>query len=55
MDECFICGTRVYEDDEFFEKNGRVLCDDCVKDLISQELLYFLDCTDVKDFFDLLL
>ena len=55
VDECFICGTRVYEDDEFFEKNGRVLCDDCVKDLISQELLDFLDCTDVKDFFDLLL
>ncbi len=53
--ECFMCGVRIYEDDEFFKKNGKVLCKDCAEELISQELLDFLDCTDVTEFFDMLL
>ena len=53
--ECEICSTRLYDGDVPFEKNGKFLCQDCASDLISQDLLDFLDCADIKDFFDMLL
>ena len=53
--ECEICGARIYEGDEYFRKNGKALCEDCAEELISQELLDFLGCADIKDFFDMLL
>jgi hypothetical protein len=53
--ECEICSSRIYADDVQFEKNGKFLCQDCAEELISLELLGFLDLTDIKDFFDVLL
>ena len=53
--ECEICASRVYEDDGHFIRNGKILCQDCAKELISPELLEFLDCAEIKDFFDMLL
>lgn len=53
--ECEICSARVYDDDGHFVKNGKILCQDCAEELISPELLEFLDCADIKDFFDMLL
>lgn len=55
LGECEICAARVYDDDGHCVKNGKILCRDCAEELISQELLDFLDCNDIKDFFDMLL
>ena len=55
LGECDICSARVYEDDGHFEKNGKLLCEDCANELISPELLDFLNCINLKDFFDMLL
>ena len=53
--ECDICSALAYEDDGYLIKNGKILCEECAKELISPELLDFLDCADIKDFFDMLL
>jgi hypothetical protein len=53
--KCEICSSRAYEYDGHFIKNHKILCKECAEELISQELLDFLDCDDVKDFFDMLL
>ena len=53
--ECEVCGSRAYSDDTYFEKNGKILCKDCAEELISPELLDFLDFADIKEFFDMLL
>lgn len=55
LGECNMCSARVYEGDEYYEKNGKILCEECAKELISPELLELLECTDIKDFFDMLL
>ena len=51
---CFICEDGVYADDEQYTKNEKYLCKECASELISPELLEFLDCEDIKDFFDML-
>ena len=53
--ECETCGVRNYDGDGHFIKNGKAICIDCAEELISQELLEFLDCVDIKDFFEMLL
>ena len=53
--ECEICGVRNYEGDGHFMKNGKAICSECTEELISPELLEFLDLADIKEFFDMLL
>lgn len=55
LGECEICSERAYENDGHYIKNGKILCKECAKELISPELLEFLDLTDIQDFFDMLL
>ena len=55
LGECFVCSARVYEDDEYFVKDNKILCEVCASELISPELLEFLDCADIDEFFDMLL
>ena len=51
---CARCETNVYDGEGYFEKNGKILCRDCAEELVSTELLDFLDCENLNDFFDLL-
>lgn len=51
---CFECSTFVYEGDSHFSHDGKLLCRECAEELISPELLDFLDCKEIKDFFDML-
>jgi hypothetical protein len=51
---CFLCEERVYPDEKHFMKNEKYLCEHCASELISPELLAFLDCEDTEDFFDML-
>ena len=48
---CSVCETGVYNEEEHYTKNGKVLCKECAMELISPELLDFLDCADIDDFF----
>ncbi len=52
--ECTVCEQGIYEDDKHYIKNGKFLCSECAEEFISPELLEFLDCSDIKDFFDML-
>lgn len=54
LGECAYCEQGIHEDDEYYSKNGKLLCKDCAEELISPELLDFLDCESIKDFFDML-
>lgn len=51
---CSVCESRVYDEDGHQEKNGKILCAECAEELVSPELLEFLDCTDIEEFFDML-
>ncbi len=51
---CYSCGTRVYNADKYYKKDDKILCSECAEELISPELLDFLVCTDIKEFFDML-
>ena len=51
---CTHCETSVYAEEGYFEKNGKILCRECAEELVSPELLEFLDCEDISDFFDML-
>ena len=55
LGECEICSSRVYEHDGHLVKNGKNLCKECAQELIPLELLEFLDCADIVEFFDMLL
>ena len=52
--KCHICSSNVYRDEAHHVHDGRILCEDCASELITDELLEFLDCADIKEFFDLL-
>lgn len=52
--ECECCEQSIYEDDIHYRKNGKFICVECAEELISPELLQFLDCDNIKDFFDML-
>ena len=52
--ECVNCEQGIYEDDKYYAKNGKFLCKDCAEELITPELLDFLDCENIKDFFEML-
>ena len=52
--QCESCEQGIYEDDVHYKKNGKLLCVECAEELISPELLQFLDCDNIKDFFDML-
>lgn len=52
--ECEICGARVYSGDGHFIRGNKIICKDCAEELISPELLEFLDLADLKEFFELL-
>ena len=51
---CEICGVKIYEEDEFYKPNKKLICQECAEELVSPELLELLDCADIKEFFDLL-
>ena len=51
---CYECGGRIHEEEEHFRFYDRFLCDQCADELIPSELLSFLACSDIKDFFELL-
>ena len=51
---CEMCEGKIYEGDVHYVRGDRALCEDCAKELVSPELLEFLGCDDIKDFFDLL-
>lgn len=51
---CSNCEVRVYGQEKYYEKNGKILCTECAEELISPELLSFLSCEDIDDFFDAL-
>ena len=55
LGECEICSSRCYTDDGHFCKDDKYLCVECAEILISPELLQYLDCVDIKEFFDMLL
>lgn len=52
--ECYECSSYVYEGDSHVLYGGRLLCRECAEELVPPELLSFLKCKDVKDFFDML-
>ena len=52
---CEVCGARLYEGDEIYRPNGKIICGECAEELVSPELLELLDCADIKEFFDSLL
>lgn len=51
---CHICGARIYERDGHFCRDEKILCAECAEELIPSELLSFLGCEDINDFFDML-
>ena len=51
---CDSCESNIYEDDKYYRKGEKMLCSECAEELISPELLEFLGCEDIKDFFDML-
>ena len=53
--KCAFCEANIYDSDEQYAKNDKVLCAECAEELVSPELLELLDCADIKEFFDLLL
>lgn len=52
---CSTCEQRLYEDEEIYCYNDKYICKECAEELIPSELLEFLDCADIKEFFDMLL
>lgn len=54
LGRCFYCSSNAYENDGHHSYNGKILCDECASELISSELLEYLGCDSIKDFFDLL-
>ena len=52
--ECTRCQVRLYSDDAYFEREGRHICAECAEELISDELLDILNCSDIKEFFEML-
>lgn len=52
--ECHICGAGIYEGDGHFCRDEKMLCVECAEELISSELISFLGCEDINDFFDML-
>ena len=51
---CAFCDANVYADDEYYTREGKILCAECAEELISPELLDFLECKNIKEFFDML-
>lgn len=51
---CSRCDEILFFGDEYYRREGGILCRECAEELVSSELLDFLDCDDVKDFFDML-
>jgi len=53
--ECASCGKRLYTGaGESLRARGKRICADCAEELVSPELLEFLGCADIKEFFDML-
>jgi len=55
VSECSICGQRFYVSDVCFGYKNKPICIECAEELIPSELLEYLDCADLNDFFDMLL
>ena len=51
---CELCGTRVYEDDEYFCVNDKKICRECAEEIVSPDLLDLLGCADMNEFFEML-
>lgn len=52
--ECSVCGARVYNDDEHYTHDGKMLCVECAEELLSPELLAFFGCDTITEFFEML-
>ena len=52
--KCAFCDGNIYDCDEYYAKNDKILCAECAEELVSPELLDFLGCETIKDFFDML-
>ena len=52
--KCDYCDQGIFEDDKYYKFGEKILCSECAEELISPELLDFLDCESIKDFFDML-
>ena len=52
--ECSVCESRLYDDEATFSYDGKTVCAECAGELVSPELLSFLGCADIKDFFEML-
>lgn len=51
---CSVCSERVCDGDEFYVYNERLLCAECAGELIPSELLSFLLCDSIAEFFEML-
>ena len=54
LGECNNCEQGIYENEKHYKKNGKILCSECAEELIPPDLLDFLDCDSIDDFFDML-
>ena len=52
--ECSVCGARVYDDDNHHSHDGKIICAECAEELLSPELLAFLGCATITEFFEML-
>jgi hypothetical protein len=52
--ECELCGTRVYDDGQYYSVNGKKICFECAEEIVSPDLLDLLDCADMNEFFEML-
>ena len=51
---CLECGGHIYDGDVHFCRDNKILCAECAEKLIPSELLSFLGCEDINDFFEML-
>lgn len=52
--ECSVCESRTYSGETLYFYDGKVICAECASELVSPELLDFLGCADIEDFFEML-
>ena len=52
--ECYNCLSDVYSEEPHHVHDGRILCEKCASEVVSVELLEYLDCENIKEFFSLL-
>jgi hypothetical protein len=51
---CFLCAGSIYDGNDFYVHNERLICAECACELIPSELLEFLECESIAEFFEML-